>query len=103
VDFKRGQQDIKKAIGIGLSSDPEPGRAFHVRFKLRESTAEFYRLQKMEREGKPVIAMCIDTYNITYDPYTFKPFKSVICEIEGVKSQLRAFWNEDEKYWEISK
>jgi len=101
MNFERGKEDIKKAIGIGLSSDPEPGRKFFVRFRIRESRAEFYPLQRMENEGRPIIATAVSTQVWKYNPYTFAPVTNVICLIDGIEGVFTAFRNDEENLWEI--
>lgn len=101
MNFERGQ-DPKKAINIGLTDNPLPGRKFLVRFKLRESTPEFYPLQKLEEEKKPIVATCLRLDNIMFPTkYSSTFIKNVVCQLPSLNTPLRAIWNEEEKYWEI--
>jgi len=101
MDFERGRDPVK-ALDIGLTSDPEPGRKFLVRFRLMKSCPEYYPLQRMEREGRPIMATAIYIREMMYNPYTFAPVKSAICRIDGIEGLFSAFWDDDEKLWEIS-
>lgn len=103
MEFERGK-DVKQALGVGLNSSspwnyPEKGRRFFVRFRLRESRPDFYPLQRLEREGKPVIA-------ISRGPKEWKVKNDigvVVCDIEGIGPEpFFAVWDLEEKIWEIS-
>jgi len=86
MNFERGGNIIKN-INIGLNAFPEKGRSFLVRFKLRESCPDFYPLQKLEEEGKPIIAICTDVE---------KSSQIVRCEIPGIFQHFFAYKNNEE-------
>ena len=101
MNFERGQ-DPKKSLSIGLDYTnriPEVGRSFFVRFHLRNSQPDFYPLQKKEKNGEPIIAICKSIRRAVYDPHTFDLSASVICQVGH--NEFYATMDEN-KCWEIA-
>jgi hypothetical protein len=87
MNFERGG-DIIKNMDIGLNASPSPGRKFFVRFRLRESRADYYPLQRMEERGEPILATCIEISEISGE--------MIKCHIEGINHYLWAHKNNEE-------
>ena len=108
MNFERGNSDIKKTLDIGLSNLPNHGKPFLVRFRLRKSTPEYYDLQKLEEQGRSVIAIAIGEISLlTYDPITFNPYRFIHCYLKDFSDKLdynlfTANYNYKEGFWEIT-
>ena len=86
MNFERGGNIIKN-INIGLNAFPSIGSKFLVRFRLRESRADYYPLQRKEECGEPIIATCVE----------FGSTDQVVkCVIPGIDHYLVAFKNSGE-------
>lgn len=84
MNFERGGNIIKN-INIGLNASPSVGNKFLVHFRIRESRADYYPLQRMEERGEPIIATCLEVNE-----------RNVKCMLSGISHYLFAYKNNEE-------